>query len=457
MERRRILVVDDEVNARTALAELLRDEGYDVETVADAFKALGKCEAFAPHVVVTDLKMPGMTGIELIEKLRGDADPPEVVVMTAHGELSSALAAMRAGAAEYLTKPIHFEEFLVVIGKVVERHALSRETRQLRARLRDRVAAGNLVGDAPAMRQVMQIVEQVAPTKAPVLICGEHGTGKELLASAIHQRSVRAARPFVKLCCAGLSDALLASELFGQKGRLALADGGTLFLDEVGELPSAAQIELLRFLQEPTRLDVRVITATAKNLSDAVKAGRFREDLYYRLNIVTVEMPALRDHKSDIPLLAKVFVDRHANGSASTVSPKALDALASYDWPGNVGELEHAIEHAVVLANGHAIEPRHLPANVRPAAPAAPAGMPPIPGSTLDELERYAILESLKATGGSTSKAAEMLGISVRTIQYRLHDYNIAPRAELAAVHEQPPPLPLQRPRPASEPGNLEP
>jgi DNA-binding NtrC family response regulator len=454
----RLLIVDDEVNARTALAELLRDEGYEVETAADAFKALGKYEAFSPHVVVTDLKMPGMDGIELVKKLRAMEEPPVVVVMTAFGAVQSAVEAMRAGAADYLTKPLNFDELLVVIDRVMEHITLKRETRQLRARIRDRVAPGNIIGSAPPMQRVFEIVDQVAPSKATVLITGESGTGKELVANALHMRSPRANGPFVKLHCAALAESLLESELFGHEkgsftgamarkdGRFSIADGGTLFLDEIGEISPAIQVKLLRFLQEhefervggtqTIKVDVRVIAATNRNLTEEVKAGRFREDLYYRLNVITIDMPPLRDRKTDIPALAKFFLDRYVkeNGKPiEAIAPQALDLLMAYDWPGNVRELENAIERAVVLSPGPLVEVRHLPPNVRPSASAI-AGMPPIPGSTLAEIERFAILETLKATGGSTSKAADMLGISVRTIQYRLHDYNAAPRSQTAVV-----------------------
>jgi DNA-binding NtrC family response regulator len=455
----RILVVDDEVNARTALAELLRDEGFEVETAADAFKALGKHEAFAPHIVITDLRMPGMDGIELVQKLRANEDPPAVVVMTAFGAVASAVDAMRAGAAEYLTKPINFDELLVVVDKVMENLQLKRETRQLRQRVRDRVAPSNIIGGAPPMQRVFEIIDQVAPSKATVLITGESGTGKELVANAIHQRSPRATGPFVKLHCAALAETLLESELFGHErgsftgamarkdGRFSIADGGTLFLDEIGEISPSVQVKLLRFLQEhefervggtqTIRVDVRVIAATNKNLAEEVKAGRFREDLYYRLNVVTIDMPALRERKTDIPVLAKFFLDRYAKDNAKALegfAPQTLELLMSYDWPGNVRELENAMERAVVLATGTLLEPRHLPPNVRPVA--TQPGLPPIPGSTLSDIERYAILETLKATGGSTSKAADMLGISVRTIQYRLHDYNAAPRSDVAVVRQ---------------------
>jgi DNA-binding NtrC family response regulator len=455
----RILVVDDEANARTALAELLREEGYEVETAADAFKALGKYEAFAPHIVVTDLKMPGMDGIELVKKIRATDEATGIIVMTAFGAVQSAIDAMRAGAAEYLTKPLNFDELLVVLAKTLENQALRSETRQLRQRVRERVAPGNIVGIAPPMQRVFEVVEQVAPSRATVLITGESGTGKELVANAIHQRSTRAAGPFIKLHCAALAESLLESELFGHEkgsftgammrkdGRFQLADGGTLFLDEIGEISQAIQVKLLRFLQEhefervggtqTIRVDVRVIAATNRNLLEEVSKGRFREDLYYRLNVVALEMPPLRERKSDIPALAKFFLERYTRENAKAVegfTGEAMELLSAYDWPGNVRELENAIERAVVLAGGSMIEARHLPPNVRPRF--APAGMPIVPGATLRDLERYAILETLKATGGSTSKAAEMLGISVRTIQYRLHQYNEAPRSDVDVVHK---------------------
>jgi DNA-binding NtrC family response regulator len=457
MSRGRILVVDDEVNARTALAELLRDEGFEVETAADAFKALGKYEAFNPHVVVTDLKMPGMDGIELVKKIRAFEDPATVVVMTAFGAVSSAVDAMRAGAAEYLTKPINFDELLVVLDRVLEHAQLRRETRQLRQRVGERVAPNNIIGVSPPMQRVFEVVDQVAPSRATVLITGESGTGKELVANAIHQRSPRSTGPFVKLHCAALAESLLESELFGHErgsftgamarkdGRFQIADGGTLFLDEIGEISPSIQVKLLRFLQEhefervggtqTLRVDVRVIAATNRNLTEDVAKGRFREDLFYRLNVVSLEMPPLRDRRTDIPALARFFLDRYTKENDKVIegfANETLELLVAYDWPGNVRELENAVERAVVLATGPILEVKHLPPNVRPRV--TPAGMPMIPGATLGDIERYAILETLKSTGGSTSKAAEILGISVRTIQYRLHQYNEAPRSDINVV-----------------------
>jgi DNA-binding NtrC family response regulator len=458
VKKGRILVVDDEPNARTALAELLRDEGYDVETAADAFKALGKIPDFGPHLVLTDLKMPGMDGIELMRKLRDGDLECAVVVMTAFGAVDTAVEAMRAGAVDYLTKPLNFDELLLVTERVLEQQKLRAEAGVLRLRLAQRT--GSIVGSSPPMQRVFQVIDQVGPSRATVLLTGESGTGKELVAEAIHQRSPRKDRPFVKLHCAALAETLLESELFGHErgaftgavgrrdGRFQVADGGTLFLDEIGEISPALQVKLLRFLQEhefervggnqTIRVDVRVIAATNRDLARAVETGHFREDLYYRLNVVNIEMPPLRDRPSDIPQLAAHFLRRFAEQNEKTISrfeDEALERLVGYDWPGNVRELENAVERAVVMTRGDRIDADTLPVAVstKPGAD----GAPPIPGSTLAELERFAILETLEHTGGSTSRAADILGISVRKIQYKLHEYREAPRSGEKAVAGQ--------------------
>ncbi|MEJ7603299.1 MAG: sigma-54 dependent transcriptional regulator [Kofleriaceae bacterium] len=454
-----MLVVDDEAIARKDLAELLHARGYEVETAADAFKALGKYATFLPQVVVTDLKLPGMGGIELAQAIRELEDPASVIVVTGFGEVTTAIEAMRAGVAEYLVKPINFGHLLSVLEKTVEQHKLRSESRQLRQRQHERYSTRNIVGDSPAMQRVFEVIDQIAPSSATVLLSGESGTGKELVAHAIHLRSNRASGPFVKVQCAALAESLLESELFGHErgsftgavtrkdGRFQIADGGTLFLDEIGEISPAIQVKLLRFLQErefervggnqTIHVDVRVIVATNRRLAVEVAARRFREDLYYRLNVVALEMPALRERKSDIPLLAKFFLDRYARANTKTFegfTPEALELLVRHDWPGNVRELENAIERAVIFAPGPLFEPSHLPPTVHAARPST--GMPPIPGATMAELARYAILETLRATSGSTSKAAEILGISARTIQYRLHEYSEAPHSDLDVVRK---------------------
>jgi DNA-binding NtrC family response regulator len=449
--RGRVLIVDDEANARMALAELLRDEGYSVETAADGFKALPKLDEFAPDVVVTDLKMPGIDGIELMHKVR-ERDPDCVlVVMTAYGAIDTAVKAMREGAADYLTKPINIEEMSLVLARELERKRLRAEAGQLRERLAARHRIPNIVGASPAMQQVFNTVLQVAPSRASVLITGESGTGKELIAAAIHEHSPRAAGPFVKLHCAALAETLLESELFGHErgaftgavgrrdGRFQQADRGTLFLDEIGDISPATQVKLLRFLQEhefervggnqTIKVDVRIVAATNRNLIERVKSGHFREDLYYRLNVVSIEVPPLRARPSDIPLLASHFLARYAKENGKQISgfsDEALERMVRYPWPGNVRELENAVERAVVVSRGELIRPEDLTPAIAVFAGSATAssdGMPPIPGSTLAELEKFAILRTLEHTGGSTSRAAEMLGISPRKIQYKLHEY----------------------------------
>ena len=446
----RILLVDDEANARSALAELLREEGYVVETAADGFKALPKIEEFDPDAILTDLKMPGLDGLGLMRKaLEQDAERA-VIMMTAFGAVATAVEAMRAGAADYLTKPINFDELLIVLGRAIERRRLRKETERLRQRLSVRHQLPNLIGTSPAMAAVFETVLQVAPSRASVLISGESGTGKELIASALHEHSPRAGQPFVKLHCAALSETLLESELFGHErgaftgavarrdGRFQQADHGTLFLDEIGEISPTVQVKLLRFLQEhefervggnqTIKVDVRVVAATNRNLRERVKQGLFREDLYYRLNVVSLEMPPLRQRPSDIGALAHHFLSRYAaeNGKALTgFADGAMEKLLRYPWPGNVRELENAIERAVIICRGETIHPEDLMVAAIDAAAEkqTPSGYPPVPGSSLAELERFAILKTLEHAGGSTSRAASILGISPRKIQYKLQSY----------------------------------
>ena len=455
----RILVVDDEVNARTALAELLRDEGYVVEAAADAFKALGKAADFAPDLVLTDLKMPGMDGLTLLGRLReNDPDLP-VVMMTAFGEVESAVLAMQSGARDYLAKPVNVAELSLIVARELEHRRIRQEAGLLRARLSEKYSFDNIIGDAAAMQEVFKTVSQVAASRASVLDTGESGTGKELIAAAIHERSPRAKGPCVKLHCAALAESLLESELFGhergsftgaltrREGRFFQANHGTLFLDEIGEIAPAVQVKLLRFLQErefervggneTISVDVRVIAATNRDLKQMMAEGKFREDLYYRLNVINLEMPALRARRSDVPLLASHFLRKYAveNGKElSGFTGESLDCLAAYPWPGNVRELENVIERAVVLAKSAEISLADLPAQftrskVRPGLQ--------IPGATMDEIERYAITKTLESTGGSTGEAAEILNISVRKIQYKLHEYESAPKSTRSAVREE--------------------
>jgi DNA-binding NtrC family response regulator len=460
MSKGSILIVDDEANARTALAELLREEGYSVETAADGFKALGKMDESPPDLVLTDLKMPGMGGVELLEKVKGIDDDIVVVVMTAFGAVETAVDAMKKGAANYLTKPLNVTELVLVLDREMDRRRLRQEAGNLRARLAERYSFDNIIGNSPAMQEIFKTVAQVAGSRASILIAGESGTGKELIAAAIHQRSPRSKGPFVKLHCAALAETLLESELFGhergsftgaagrREGRFAQANGGTLFLDEIGEISPTIQVKLLRFLQEhefervggneTLKVNVRVIAATNRDLKEEVARGRFREDLYYRLNVITVHMPALRERPSDVPLLATHFLRKYAAENERNLdgfTDEALSLLSGYNWPGNVRELENVIERAVVLCGGPRVGAAELPPSLGPSD----TGGIRIPGSTLDEIEHHAIIKTLESTGGATSKAADILGISVRKIQYKLQEYQSAPKSHVLAVAQAKP------------------
>jgi DNA-binding NtrC family response regulator len=442
----RILVVDDEASARIGLQKLLRQAGYVADAMNDGESALAFAVENPPEVVVTDLVMPGMDGMALCAKLHElDRDLP-VIVATGVGDVSSAVAAMRAGAADYLIKPIDFDALLISIERARERRALLVETENLRRLLRERESEGlqGLIGASPAMQKIYRVARQVAASRATVLVTGESGTGKGELARAIHTLSPRAAAPFVSLHCAAVPESLLESEMFGHEkgsftgadkrriGRFEHANGGTLFLDEIGDISPLVQTRLLRVLQERAfervggnetiAADVRVIAATNRDLPAAIAEGRFREDLYYRLNVVHLEMPALRARGGDILVLASAFLRRFAAENAKPIEDFTIEArtkLLAGRWPGNVRELENAIERAVVLSDGTQIDADDLPTEERPQL----HGSVNVPGATLAEIERWAILATLEATSGSTAKAAEMLDVSVRTIQYRLHEY----------------------------------
>lgn len=458
MTRGRILIVDDEPNARNALAEILKEERYSVETAADGFKALGKLEDFPAELILTDLRMPGMDGIELMQKAQSHDPDVAVVVMTAFGAVDTAVQAMRAGASDYLTKPLNADELLIVLDRELERRRLRSEAKHLRDRLNERYRFDNIIGSSPEMQAVFKTIAQVAQSRATILITGESGTGKELVAAAIHHRSARANHPFVKLHCAALAESLLESELFGhergaftgadrrREGRFEQANGGTLFLDEISEISMATQVKLLRVLQErefervggnqTISVDVRLIAATNRDLKEMVTVGKFREDLYYRLNVVNLRMPVLRERGGDVPLIALHFLKKYAEENGKKIerfTDKALERITGYPWPGNVRELENVIERAVVLCDGDAIGVEHLPPEVTPA-PQEHAG-PQIPGSTMADIERYAILKTLEANGGSTTKAADVLDISVRKIQYKLQEFGAAPKSGVPVLH----------------------
>jgi len=448
-KKARLLIVDDEPSARSGLERLLRQDGYEVDVADGGEAAIAIASERPPDVVLTDLKMPNMDGVELLQRLRQQDPDLPVIVITASGDVASAVRAMRVGAEDYLTKPVDFDALTVAIERALERRELRAEADELRRQLREREGdgLGGLIGASPAMQKVYRTARQVAGARATVLITGESGTGKGELARAIHQKGPRASAPFVALHCASLVESLLESELFGHErgaftgaekrriGRFEQAHGGTLFLDEVGEIPASTQVKLLRVLQErtfervggnePIHVDVRLVAATNRDLAADVQEGRFREDLYYRLNVVHIDMPPLRIRDNDVLLLANHFLRRFAADNRRKIegfSDHTRAKLLAHRWPGNVRELENAIERAVVLCEGNRIEEEHLPIEVAPVA----KGALRIPGATMAEVERFAILSTLEATNGSTTKAAEMLDISVRTIQYRLHEYGVA-------------------------------
>jgi two-component system, NtrC family, response regulator HydG len=459
----RILVVDDEPSARTSLKRLLEAQGFAADVAADGVAALEHIGELPPDVVVTDLDMPRMDGMELLSKLH-ELDPSlPVIVATSAVEVRSAVAAMRAGAADYITKPIEFEELVVSIQRAIVDRNVRVENENLRRQIREKYGEGmqGLLGTSRVMQEVYRLSKQVAPSRATVLITGESGTGKGELARAIHALSPRADKPLVAVHCASFAESLLESELFGHErgaftgaerrriGRFEQANHGTIFLDEIGEIAPATQVKLLTVLQdrrfervggnESVQLDVRIIAATNRDIEADVAAGRFREDLYYRLNVMHIEMPPIRLRGSDIVVLAEHFLHRFAlenNKEVSGFSDRARTKLRTYRWPGNVRELENAIERAVVLCEGDLIEESHLPRGS--AVPATLEGIE-IPGATMAEIEKFAILKTLESVDGSTVDAAEVLDISTRTIQYRLHEYGLAkPRGRARSSDEEP-------------------
>ena len=449
----RVIVIDDEVNAATALETLLREDGYEVARAHDAPAGLQLLEKQEADVVLTDLRMPGMDGIELLSKIKEIRPETMVILMTAYGTVKTAVRAMRLGAEDYLGKPIDVEELEVVLQRAIEKKGLLAETRHLRARLEHKYRFDNLVGESPEMISVFKAIRQVAPSSASVLLLGESGTGKELFAQALHQNSPRRAKPFVRVACAALPETLLESELFGHErgsftgaistraGRFEAADGGTLFLDEIGDISPTVQVKLLRFLEEREfervggnktyKVDVRIVAATHRDLEAKLKDGTFREDLYYRLNVIEIRIPPLRARPGDVPILAQHFLHKYAQANGKEIEGISDDVMAlllGHAWPGNVRELENTMERAVVLATTPALGPLHFP-TLRKAAAVEVAGAASevagvrIPGSTLAQLEQEAILRTIESVAGSTSRAAAILDISPRKIQYKLKEY----------------------------------
>jgi DNA-binding NtrC family response regulator len=457
VSRGRVLVVDDERRQRDILQMILEAEGYETTAAGNGRQALEAARSEPFDVVLTDLKMPDMNGIELLGALPVRPGGPSVILMTAHGTIDSAVEAMRKGAFDYLTKPLEKDELLLVLRRAMERSHLVRENRLLQEQLQDRFRLASIVGSHGAMQDVFRVVHKVAASTSTVLIYGESGTGKELVAKALHQESDRRARPFYAVNVAALPESILEAELFGHEkgaftgaesrkiGLFEQASGSTLFLDEVGDLKRDLQVKLLRALQEREilrvggteriKVDVRIVAATNYDLERAVKDGRFREDLFYRLNVIPIVLPPLRDRRTDIPLLVDHFLAKHAGGRPRGVSEEALKILMAYDWPGNVRELESVVERALLLGESDRILPEDLPAAVR-ARLTSGRGLDldiPDSGIDLEAVERALILRALEKADGNVSRAARLLGLSRRTLQYRLEKIQGAPDGAPAA------------------------
>ncbi len=460
-----ILVVDDEPNYLIVLSELLREEGFEVFTAKSGSHGLRVVKGNDIDLVITDMRMPGMDGLELLSAIKEYNRDLPVIMVTAFGEVEKAVVAMRAGAFNYLTKPFNNDELVMNSRKAVEHYSLLKENRRLRDEVRDRYGFANIVGKNKRMRQIYQLIEKVAPTPASVLITGESGTGKELVARAIHFNSTREKAPFISVNCAALPETLLESELFGhekgaftgaaslRKGRFELADTGTLFLDEIGDIPLALQATLLRVLQErtfervggtrPIKVDVRLVTATNKEIKDEVDKGRFRDDLYYRLNVVRIHLPPLRERRDDIPLLAGHFVGKFAktlNRPSLEISTDALRLLTTLPWEGNVRELENTIERAAILCSGDRIEPEDVQPESGSPGRGKGSGWDPevdfeqlIPAEitlpeVLSRIEEKMLRRALSDADSVQARAAERLGITKSLLQYKMKKYGLAAR-----------------------------
>jgi len=449
----KVLVADDESASREGMAALLSGWGYAVEQAADGAQALDKARAVLPSVVITDLVMPGIDGLDLLRALREELPFASVILLTGQGSIETAVSAMKEGAYDFLTKPVEAPRLRLLIPKAAEKAEALREVALLRRRVKQLWGAGRLVGTGTAMQEVHRLIELAAPTPAPVLITGESGTGKELVAHTLHERSPRSGGAFVAVNCAAIPETLLESEIFGhekgaftgalerRQGCFELAHEGTIFLDEIAEMNAALQAKFLRILEDgmvrrlggkaEIKVDVRVLAATNKDPAQAIRAGTFREDLFYRLNVVSLAMPPLRDRREDIPLLVEAFIEE-LNGKygkrIASVDEAALEALLAHSWPGNVRELRNTIERAAIVCDGDRITRAHLPSNpiARPVA-AEPAGagdaVALAVGTSLEEAERVLIQRTLAANGNNKTQAAHTLGISLKTLHNKLRRY----------------------------------
>ncbi len=444
-----ILAVDDEAATRELIEAILNQAGYEVSTAQDGQEAWEFLQAHPVDLVITDLFMPRMDGMGLLRAVADLPEPPSVVLVTGFASLDSAVEATKLGAYGYLTKPISADRMCHLVGRALEERHLQRENRRLRRELAGRYGLDQIVGQSPQMREILRLVEEVAVSDAPILLLGKSGTGKEMVARAIHGLSRRRERPFVAVNCGGLSETLLESELFGhvrgaftgavatKRGLVQAADGGTLFLDEIGEMSPQLQVKLLRTLQDgevrplgterSSKVDIRVTAATHQDLRKAMAEGRFREDLFYRINVIAFTLPDLADRREDIPLLARHFLDQEcarAGRKPLRIAPEAMDLMQSYRWPGNVRELRNVMERAVALAHGAEVRPHYLPPEIRVADPVI--GAPWWKGETaLADLERQAILHALRQAHGNRAAAARLLGISERSLYRKLDRHKL--------------------------------
>ncbi len=466
MSQEKILIVEDEENERSGLAELVSSWGYRAETARDGAEGLEKVASWSPAIVVTDMKMPRMGGLELLEKIASDAQTIAVIVVTAQGTIDSAVQAMRMGAYDYVTKPIDTSRLRTILQNASALLGTRVELEVTRRKLRDSGSLGSLVGASKKMQEIFRLIEMVAPSTASVLITGASGTGKEMVARTIHELSPRRTKPFVPINCAAIPETLIESEIFGHEkgaftgalerrtGCFELAEGGTLLLDEIGEMPVATQAKLLRVLEDrklrrlgsksETTVDVRVLAATNKVPEDAVARGELRNDLYYRLNVFNIHMPPLREHKEDVPdLVQSLLTDMSAKHGrkVAAVSEAVLNVFHNYSWPGNVRELRNTLERAVIVCDGSVVETKHLPpafgqTTLRTSADDPDAVRLGV-GTTVEEAEKLLILKTLEATSNNKTRAAEILGISLKTLHNKLKEYGNAGADAALAKEEQ--------------------
>jgi two-component system response regulator HydG len=446
MDKKLILIAEDDPTVGESLRLLLKKRGHEILLAANGKEALQLFRHKGVDLVITDVVMPKMNGIELLEAVKGLRPETEVIVISAQGTIEKAVQAMKLGAFDFIEKPINPRVISLLVERALEKQTLILQNRDLRSRLEDKFHFKNIVGRSEKMVKVFELIHHIAPYSSSVLIVGESGTGKELIANAIHYNSPRASMPFVKVSCASLSEGIIESELFGhekgaftgaitsRKGRFESAHQGTLFLDEVEDIPPATQIKLLRVLQEgefervggnrTIKVDIRIIAASNRDLQEGVKAGVFREDLYYRLNVVNIKLPALRDRKDDIPFLVNFFIRKYNEKyrmKAEGVSQRAMNLLVDYEWAGNVRELENTIESVMVISSPKVVDLQHLPPEIRDRK-GRPDVIPIEIGTPLEEVEREMLIQTLRATKGNKRKAAKLLGINVRTIHRKVEE-----------------------------------